>query len=75
MPRLSVPIVAALVALVALLGYGLVAAGDDTTLDEAVLRDDRPAAPSLELPRLAQAGTLSSADFRGEVVVVNFWAS
>ncbi len=77
MSRLSIPIVAAVVAiaLLGLLGYGLVAVGDDTTLDEQVLRGDRPAAPSLELPRLGAEGTAAPADFRGQVVVLNFWAS
>ncbi len=75
--RLTVPVVAAVaaLALLGLLGYGLVARGDDTTLDEAVRRGDRPAAPTRELPRLAGAGTLSTADLRGKIVVVNFWAS
>jgi cytochrome c biogenesis protein CcmG, thiol:disulfide interchange protein DsbE len=32
-------------------------------------------APALSLPRLDRPGTLSLASFRGEPVVVNFWAS
>jgi cytochrome c biogenesis protein CcmG, thiol:disulfide interchange protein DsbE len=75
--RLTVPAVAAVlaIALVALLGYGVLAKGEDTSLDEAVARGSRPAAPSLELPLLGAAGTRAPADYRGKVVVVNFWAN
>ncbi|MDQ3849895.1 MAG: TlpA family protein disulfide reductase [Actinomycetota bacterium] len=77
MKRVTVPLVAAVaaLALVALLGYGLVARGDDTSLDQAVARGKYPAAPSRELPRLGRAGTGSVASLRGKVVVLNFWAS
>jgi cytochrome c biogenesis protein CcmG/thiol:disulfide interchange protein DsbE len=33
------------------------------------------AAPDFTLPKLAEAGKLSLASFRGKVVIVNFWAS
>ena len=77
MRRLTAPIAAGLVALalVALLTYGVVGAGDDTTLDEAVRRGERPPAPALALPVLGGEGRRSLADLRGEVVVLNFWAS
>jgi cytochrome c biogenesis protein CcmG/thiol:disulfide interchange protein DsbE len=77
MKRLTVPLVAALaaLALVALLGYGLVARGDDTSIDEAVRRGERPAAPSRALPVLGGAGTRSIESLEGQVVVLNFWAS
>ena len=61
-------------ALVALLVYGLVATGASTTIDDAVLRGERPAAPSLELPRLG-GGRGELADLKGRPVLVNFWAS
>ena len=79
MKRSAVPTVAlvAAAALVALLVYGVVIKGTDSTLDDAVKRGDRPAAPgvALTLPKLGAAGTGSLAQYRGKVVVLNFWAS
>lgn len=79
MKRSAVPTVALLAAaaLVALLVYGVVVRGTDTTLDDAVKRGDRPAAPGAtkSLPRLGAAGLGSLAQYRGKVVVLNFWAS
>ncbi len=73
----TLPIVAgvAVLALVALLGYGLTTTGDDTTLDEAVANGERPVAPSIALPVLEGRGERGPADLRGQVVVLNFWAS
>ena len=77
MRRLVVPLVSAALAagLVALLAFGLVARGDDTSIDQAVARGERPVAPSMELPLLGRQATGSVADHRGKVVVLNFWAS
>jgi cytochrome c biogenesis protein CcmG/thiol:disulfide interchange protein DsbE len=75
--RLTVPVVAAVlaVALIALLGYGVLAKGDDTSLDEAVAKGQRPVAPTRELPLLGAPGERSAADYKGKVVVLNFWAN
>jgi cytochrome c biogenesis protein CcmG, thiol:disulfide interchange protein DsbE len=75
--RLLVPALAAVVAagLIGLLAYGLVSKSDDTSIEQAVARGQRPAAPSLKLPVLGASGTKSVADLRGNVVVLNFWAS
>jgi cytochrome c biogenesis protein CcmG, thiol:disulfide interchange protein DsbE len=67
-------VVIAATALIALLVYGLLAAGESTTIDDAVARGERPAAPARELPRLG-GGEGSLADHRGKPVVLNFWAS
>lgn len=67
-------VVVAATALVALLVYGVVAVGESTTIDDAVARGERPAAPDERLPKLG-GGTASLADFRGRPVVLNFWAS
>jgi cytochrome c biogenesis protein CcmG/thiol:disulfide interchange protein DsbE len=75
--RLTVPTVAAVLttALIALLGYGVLAKGEDTSLDEAVANGSRPAAPSRELPMLGANGERSLVDYKGKVVVLNFWAA
>jgi cytochrome c biogenesis protein CcmG/thiol:disulfide interchange protein DsbE len=76
MKRPGVIVIAVLGALLAgLLVYGLVQRGDDRTLDAAVRDGKRPAAPDHALPTLDGAGTRSLADYRGKVVVLNFWAS
>ena len=73
--RTAVPLVVLMsAALVALLIYGVIGAGDSTTLDDAVKAGERPAAPDRSLPSL-QGGEASIADWRGKPVLVNFWAS
>jgi cytochrome c biogenesis protein CcmG/thiol:disulfide interchange protein DsbE len=64
-------------ALVALLVYGVVGAGSDTSLDQAVKRGDRPQAPLRDLPRplLDGSGQRSLKDLEGRPVLLNFWAS
>jgi cytochrome c biogenesis protein CcmG/thiol:disulfide interchange protein DsbE len=69
-------VIAVLGALLAgLLVYGLVQRGDDRTLDAAIRDGKRPPAPDQVLPKLDGRGTASLADYRGRVVVLNFWAS
>jgi cytochrome c biogenesis protein CcmG/thiol:disulfide interchange protein DsbE len=73
--RVFWPVTIAAAALVGLLAYGLASKGTDTTLDSALAKGRRPAAPTMELPRLGAAGNASLADYRGKVVVLNVWAS
>ena len=79
MKRSAVPIVVAVLAaaLVGLLVYGVVARQDDTSLDSAVQKGQRPAAPgsAVSLPELDGSAKRSLAQLRGNVVVLNFWAS
>ena len=77
MRRLAIAIVSALLAagLVGLLVYGLASRSDDTSIEQAVARGERPVAPSSPLPVLGSGGMLSPAGFKGKVVVLNFWAS
>jgi cytochrome c biogenesis protein CcmG/thiol:disulfide interchange protein DsbE len=77
MKRLAVPIfaAAAALALVGLLTYGLVSRTDDTSIEQALANGERPVAASRALPKLGESGTRSIAELRGQVVVVNFWAS
>jgi len=73
---LPIAVVVAAVALLALLGYGVVNKGQDSTLDNAVANGERPAAPDRTLPVVGGLGTRSNlAAYRGKVVVLNFWAS
>jgi cytochrome c biogenesis protein CcmG/thiol:disulfide interchange protein DsbE len=70
-------VIAAAIALVTLLAFGLASGGGDTTLNDAVAKGRRPPAPPLGLPPLDGdgAGNRSIADYRGKVVVLNVWAS
>jgi cytochrome c biogenesis protein CcmG/thiol:disulfide interchange protein DsbE len=77
--RRIVPVLASLLGacLIGLLIYGVSARSASRTLDERVARGQRPAAPEATrvLPVLGANGNASLASFRGQVVVLNFWAS
>ena len=62
-------------ALLALLAYGLAAAQPDRALDVKLAGGERVAAPSIALPRLDGRGQTSLAELKGQVVVLNYWAS
>jgi cytochrome c biogenesis protein CcmG/thiol:disulfide interchange protein DsbE len=70
-----IAVVCVLVALVALLAYGLVQNEPDRVVDRALARGERASAPELSLPELGGSRTISLSDYRGRVVVLNFWAS
>jgi cytochrome c biogenesis protein CcmG, thiol:disulfide interchange protein DsbE len=70
-----IAVVCAVLALVGLLAYGLASNEPDRAVEEALERGAREPAPSLELPRLSGPGERSLEDYRGTVVVLNFWAS
>ena len=63
------------VGLIALLVFGLTTTGSDKSIDNAVARGVYPAAPQRSLPLLAGGGERTLADYRGRIVVLNFWAS
>ena len=71
----SVAAVVGVAALLGLLAYGLASNEPDRGIEQALKRGERPAAPRIELPRLSGGGRGSLADYRGKVVVLNFWAS
>ena len=73
--RVFWPVTVVAAALVGLLAYGLVSKGTDTTLDDAIAKGERPAAPVTALPWLHRDGKGSLADYKGKVVVLNVWAS
>jgi cytochrome c biogenesis protein CcmG/thiol:disulfide interchange protein DsbE len=62
---------------IALIAFGVSQTGDDRSIDQAVAAARHPAAPgaSTALPRLDGSGTLTLAQLRGKVVVLNIWAS
>jgi cytochrome c biogenesis protein CcmG/thiol:disulfide interchange protein DsbE len=73
--RVYWPVILAAAALVGLLAYGVAQQSEDTSIDEAVMRGERVEAPVAELPRLGDGGRASLADYRGRVVLLNFWGS
>src|SRR2546423_15654054 len=78
--RFAIPGTAAvvIVALVALLVYGVASKdSSSSSLDNAVQRGQHPPAPGATraLPAVHGGGTHRIADYRGKVVVLNFWAS
>jgi cytochrome c biogenesis protein CcmG, thiol:disulfide interchange protein DsbE len=80
MRRLALPtlVVAAAVALLALLVFGVARQGTDNSIDAAVLKGHRPPAPDARsaLPVLGSSSlTQSLVALRGKVVVVNVFAS
>ena len=77
MKRSAVPITVAglAVALVGLLAYGVASRQADTSIDSALASGQRVTAPTARLPLLGRRGEGSLADYRGKVVVLNFWAS
>jgi cytochrome c biogenesis protein CcmG/thiol:disulfide interchange protein DsbE len=70
-----IAVLVVLAGLLGLLAYGLVQTDPDRSVDRALAEGEREQAPELELPKLGGEGTGSLADYRGQVVVLNFWAS
>ena len=62
-------------ALVALLVYGVTSSGPSRTLDSQLARGERPAAPDLALTALDSGQPRALADYKGKVVLLNVWAS
>lgn len=89
LPRLAS--LTAVVAVIALLAYGLLTQGADPSIDEGLARGEAPEAPGFDLEVLARGtlpsdlsrelkpaladGRLSMAELRGTPLVLNFWAS
>jgi cytochrome c biogenesis protein CcmG/thiol:disulfide interchange protein DsbE len=75
--RSPVAVAALLVAcgLVALLAYGVFANHTERGIDAALRAGRRPAAPGLSLPPLGGGRPVSLRSWRGQVVVLNYWAS
>ena len=72
---LPLAVVVGVIALVGLLAYGLASSEPDRGIERALARGERQPPPAFTLPRLGESGKSSLADFRGQVVVLNYWAS
>jgi len=72
---LPIALLVGLFALFALLIYGLVAGGAERRAGESSKLSKGSSTPALALPNLAGSGRGSLADYKGKVVVLNFWAS
>lgn len=79
MRRYAVPVVISLAAaaLLALLAFGIASQGVSTSLDSQLARGIRPPAPDAHtlLPGLGSSPSVTLTKLRGEVVVVNLFAS
>ena len=71
----AIAAVLGVLALLGLLTYGILANAPDRGIDGALGRGERVPAPGFELARLSGPGEGSLANYRGKVVVLNFWAS
>ena len=72
---IPIAVACGVVALLALLGYGLAASKPDRGIDRALARGERKPAPGLTLARLDASGRTSLASYKGKVVLLNVWAS
>ena len=73
--RASWAVILAAALLVGLLAYGVASRQADTSIDAALSAGERVQAPTARLPLLGRGGEGSLADYKGKVVVLNFWAS
>ena len=72
---IPIAVLCAVVALVALLAYGLASNEPNRGVEQALVAGGREPAPEVDLPNLSGGGNGSRADYRGKVVVLNFWAA
>ena len=72
---IPIAVLCAVVALVALLAYGLINNEPNRGVEQALVAGGREPAPEVDLPRLSGDGNGSLDDYKGQVVVLNFWAS
>src|SRR6476620_8566152 len=73
--RASWAVMFAAALLVGLLAYGVASKQADRSIDAAIAKGERVDAPVRTLPVLGAVVESSLADYKGKVVVLNFWAS
>jgi cytochrome c biogenesis protein CcmG/thiol:disulfide interchange protein DsbE len=66
---------AGVLALLALLAYGIVSNQTSESIDSQLAAGKRPASPHVSLPPLDGGAGVPLSSYRGKVVVLNFWAS
>src|SRR5215212_9200010 len=67
---------AGVLALLALLAYGIASNETGQSIDSQLAAGTRPAPPDIALPRLSGGGPeVPLSSYKGKVVVLNFWAS
>ncbi len=66
-------IVGLAVVAVLVVGYLAMSGGPRRTADGLIAKGEE--APAFSLPRLGGSGSVSTADFKGKVLVLNFWHS
>jgi cytochrome c biogenesis protein CcmG, thiol:disulfide interchange protein DsbE len=72
---LQVVVVAVIGLLLGLLGWRILDRQEGTNVASAALDGEKPTAPDFTLPELDGTGEITLSSLRGNVVVVNFWAS
>jgi cytochrome c biogenesis protein CcmG/thiol:disulfide interchange protein DsbE len=72
-----VPLVAlaGVLALLALLAYGIASNETGQSIDSQLAAGKRPDPPDVELPALAGESKVKLSSYKGKVVVLNYWAS
>ena len=69
-------VLAAVLALLALLAYGITSNQTSQSIDSQLAAGKRPKTPEVKLPPLSGGGpAVPLSSYRGKVVVLNFWAS
>ena len=64
-----------MLALLALLAYGVAESGTSQSIDSQLAAGKRPSSPTVKLPALDSGTPVNLSQYKGKVVVLNYWAS